>query len=84
MTHESICLRSESVCRKKVVSNEELAKRLDALERTYEWQIEMILNAIEQLLARRVCRRNQIGFRAKIRKKRKASSKRAKAPDCDP
>jgi hypothetical protein len=72
MTHELICLPSESVCRKKVISNEELARRLDALERTYEWQIEMILEAIEQLLATRVPRRKPIGFRAKFRKKRKA------------
>ena len=74
MTHELICLPSESVCRKKVVSNEELARRLDALERTYEWQIEMILDAIEQLLATRVPRRKPIGFRAKFRKKRKATA----------
>lgn len=73
MTHESICLQSESVCRKKRVSNEELAKRLDALERTYERQFEMVLEAIEQLLATRVPRRRPIGFRAKIRKKRKAT-----------
>lgn len=73
MTHELICLPSESVCRKKVVSNEQLARRLDALERTYERQFEMILDAIEQLLATRVRRRKPIGFRGKFRKKRKAA-----------
>ena len=73
MTHELICLPSESVCRKKVVSNAELAKRLDALERTYERQFEMVLEAIEQLLTTQAPRRKPIGFRAKIRKKRKAA-----------
>jgi hypothetical protein len=71
MTHELICLPSASVCRKKALSNEELAERLDALERTYEWQFEMVLEAIEQLLATRIPRRKPIGFRAKFRKKRK-------------
>ena len=71
MTHELIRLPSESVCRKRV-SNAELAKRLNALERTYEWQFEMILDVIEQLLTTRAPRRNPIGFRAKIGKKRKA------------
>ena len=74
MTHESICLRSESVCRKKRVSNEELAKRLDAMERTYEWQFEMVLEAIEQLLKTRVPRRKPIGFLAGTRNKRKAKA----------
>ena len=76
MTHELICLPSESVCRKKVVSNAELAKRLDALERTYEWQFEMILDAIEQLLTTRAPRRKPIGFRADIRKKKKGRVKK--------
>ena len=72
ITHELICLPSKSVCRKRVVSNEALEKRLDALERTYERQFEMILDVIEQLLATRVPRRRPIGFRAPNRKKRKA------------
>lgn len=71
MTLALICLPSESVCRKKRVSNEELAKRLDALERTYEWQFEMVIEAIEQLLTTRVPRRKPIGFLAGTRKKRK-------------
>jgi len=68
MTHESICLPTESVCRKKV-SNAELAKRLDALERT----CEIIYEVMEQMLQARALRRNPIGFRAKHRKKRKAT-----------
>ncbi len=72
MTHELICLPSESVCRKNTVSIEELGKRLEALERTYESQFEMLLEAIEKLLATHVPRRKPIGFRAKIRKKRRA------------
>jgi hypothetical protein len=72
MTHELICLQAASVCRKKRVSNEVLARRLDALERTYERQFEMVLEAIEQLLTTRVPRRKPIGFLAGTRKKRKA------------
>ena len=73
MTLALICLPSESVCRKKRVSNEELAKRLDALERTYEWQFEVVLEAIEQLPTTRVRKRKPIGSRPRIRKKRKAA-----------
>ncbi len=78
MTLALIRLPSESVCRKKRMSNAELAKRLDALERTYERQFEMILEAIEELLTTRVPRRKQIGFLAGTRGKR-----RAKAPKQD-
>jgi hypothetical protein len=70
MTHESICLPAESVSRKKV-SNAELAKRLDALERIYDGQFEIVFEAIRQLLNARVPQRKPIGFRAKIRKKKK-------------
>jgi hypothetical protein len=73
MTHESICLPAESVCRKKAVSNAELAKRLDALERIYDGQFEIVFEAIGQLLHARVPQRKPIGFRAKIRKKRKSA-----------
>jgi len=72
MTLALICLPSESVCRKKRVTNEELAKRLDALERTHERQFEMVLEAIEQLPTTRVSTKKPIGCRTKIRKKRKA------------
>jgi hypothetical protein len=71
MTLALIRLPSESVCRKKRVSNAELAKRLDALECTYERQFEMVLEAIEQLLTTRAPRRKPIGFLAGSRKKRK-------------
>jgi hypothetical protein len=70
MTHELICLQAASVCRKKRVSNEVLARRLDALERTYERQFEMVL----ELLTTRVPRRKPIGFLAGTRKKRKVKS----------
>jgi hypothetical protein len=73
MTLALICLPSESVCRKKRVSNEELAKRLDALERTNEWQFEKVHEAIEQLTTR-VRRRKPNGSRVKVRKKRKPKS----------
>jgi len=72
MTLALIRLPSESVCRKKRVTNEELAKRLDAVERTCARQLEMVLEAIEQLLTTHVPRRKPIGFLAGKRKKRKA------------
>ena len=72
MTLALICLPSEPVCRKKRVSNEELAERLDALERTHEWQFERVHEAIEQLQTTRGRRRKSTGFREEIRKKRKA------------
>lgn len=72
MNHESICLPAESVCRKKI-SNAELVKRLDALEQTIDGQLEMIFEAIARLLQTRAPRRNQIGYRAKFRKKRKTA-----------
>ena len=72
MTLALICLPSESVCRKKRVTNEELAKQLDALGRTHERQFEMVLEAIEQIPTNRVPRRKPTGFNAGTRKKRKA------------
>ena len=71
MTLALICLPSESVCRKKRVTNEELAKQLDALGRTHERQFEMVLEAIEQIPTNRVPRRKSTGFNARSRKKRK-------------
>lgn len=82
MTHELICLPAGSVensepvlCRKKAVSNEELARRLDELERSYDEQLEIVFEAIAQLMKTRVPRRKPIGFRAKIRKKRKTQER---------
>jgi hypothetical protein len=72
MTHESICLPAASVCRKRV-SNAELAKRLDALERNFDGQFEILFEAIGQLLHARAPQKNEIGFRAKLRKRRKAA-----------
>jgi len=77
MTHESICLPAESVCRKKI-SNAELAKRLDSLERNFDGQFEILFEAIGQLLNARAPQRNEIGFRAKLRKKRKAARPKEK------
>jgi len=77
MTLALICLPSESVCRKKRVTNEELAKQLDALKCTNEWQFEKVLEAIEKLPATRV------STRTKTRKKRKARFKTTQDHDCD-
>ena len=72
MTLALICLPSESVCRKKRVSNEELARQLEALGRTHERQFERVLEAIEQIPTNRVPGRKQSGFHAESRKQRKA------------
>jgi len=72
MTLALICLPSEPVCRKKRVTNEELAKQLDALGRTHERQFEMVLEAIEQIPTKRAPRRKPAGFKAGSRKKRKS------------
>lgn len=77
MSHESICLPTASVSRKKAVSNAELAKKLDALEQTIDGQFEIVFEAIAHLLHARVPRRNQIGYRAKFRKKRKEPKDKA-------
>lgn len=78
MTHESICLPAESVCRKKI-SNAELAKRLDVLERICDEQFEIAFEAIGQLLNARAPQRNEIGFLAKLRKKRKVARSKKRA-----
>jgi hypothetical protein len=76
MTHESICLPAESVCRKKI-SNAELAKRLDALERICDEQFEIAFQAIGKLLNARAPQRNEIGFLAKRKKRKAARSKKS-------
>lgn len=78
MTHESICLPAESVCRKKI-SNAELAKRLDALEHACDEQFEIAFEAIWQLLNARAPQRNEIGYLAKQRKKEKAPAPKENA-----
>jgi len=55
--------------RESVASNKELTKRVDELERTYDAQIKMLIEAIRRLMRPRVRRRKPIGFRAKIPKK---------------
>lgn len=60
ITVTSVTLKqSQRRRRKRPPSNEELAKRLAELERTYE----IVIDAIEQLMKPPVRKRNQIGFR---------------------
>jgi len=49
--------------REMLASNEELTKRLDALERTYNGQFKIVFEAIRKLMTPVVPRRHQIGFR---------------------
>lgn len=55
--------------RKRRPSTEELARRLDELERTHNEQFEIVVEEIRRLMKPPVRRRKPIGFRAKIRKK---------------
>ena len=56
--------------RKSVASNKELTKRIDELERTYDGQFKIVIDAIRRLMRPPVHKRKPIGFRAKIPKKR--------------
>jgi len=55
--------------REFVASNEELTMRLDEIERTYDEQIKMIVEAIRRLMKPPVRKRKPIGFCARILKK---------------
>jgi hypothetical protein len=50
-------------------STEELERRLDELQRTYDDQFTIVFEAIRQLMITPVPKRNPIGFRARIPKK---------------
>jgi len=55
--------------REILVSNTELTKRLDALERSYDGKFKVVFEAIRQLMKPPVPKRQSIGFRAKAIKK---------------
>ena len=74
MIYELICVSvvKRNSEREPVASNKKLSKRLDELERTYDGQFKMIIEAIRrlrQLMRPPVRKRKPIGFRAKIPKK---------------
>jgi len=50
--------------RQLLVSNTELARRLDQLESKYDKQFKIVFAAIRQLMAKPVSNRKEIGFRA--------------------
>lgn len=64
-----ILKQSQGRHRKHRPSNEELARRLDELERTYNEQFKIVVEAIRRLMRPPVRKRKPIGFRAKILKK---------------
>ena len=77
MTKERICLPAESVESsilrirgKKAASNKELTRRLHAQEHTCRERFKIVREVIRQLMKTREPKRNQIGFRAKIRDKK--------------
>ena len=61
--------QSQRKRRKQRLSNLELARRLDEFERTYNEQLEIIVEAVRQLMTAPVRKRRPIGFRAKLPKK---------------
>jgi hypothetical protein len=61
--------QSQRKRRKQRPSNLELARRLDELERTYNEQLEIVVEAIRKLMRAPVRKRKPIGFRAKLPKK---------------
>ena len=61
--------KSQRKRRKQRLSKLELARRLDEFERTYNEQLETIVEAVRQLMKTPVRKRRPIGFRAKLPKK---------------
>jgi hypothetical protein len=49
--------------RRMLASNEDLARKLDALEKKYDAQFKVVFDAIRQLMAPPTPKRRQIGFR---------------------
>jgi hypothetical protein len=62
--------QSERRQRKRRPSNEELARRLNELERTCEAQFEFVIEAIQRLMRQPVRKRKPIGFRPATSRKR--------------
>ena len=63
--------------RKMLASNTELSRKLDALEKKYDYQFKIVFDAIRQLMTPPEPREKKIGFRVKERSTRyKASSRR--------
>jgi len=61
--------QSQRKRRQQRPTNLELARRLDEFERTYNEQLEIVVDAIRQLMKTPVRKRKPIGFRAKLPKK---------------
>src|SRR3990172_3174314 len=53
--------------RKMLASNTELSRKLDALEKKYDYQFKIVFDAIRQLMAAPEPREKKIGFRVKER-----------------
>jgi hypothetical protein len=69
-TVASVTLKqSQRKRRKQRPTNLELARRLDDFERTYNEQLEIVVEAIQKLMGAPVHKRKPIGFRAKLPKK---------------
>jgi hypothetical protein len=55
--------------RQMLASSEELSRRLDELEGTYDRQLKVVFDAIRRLMAPPVRKRKEIGFRSRSVKK---------------
>lgn len=55
--------------RQMIVSNSELSRRLDAMEKQYDKKFEIVFTAIRQLMTPPELKPKQIGFRPKSLKK---------------
>ena len=73
MTNELICVSAEyvesSILKVRGKKIQELERRLDELQRTYDGRFRIIIKAIRQLMMPSIRKRNPIGFRARIPKK---------------
>ncbi|OHE59588.1 MAG: hypothetical protein A2Z47_04375 [Thermodesulfovibrio sp. RBG_19FT_COMBO_42_12] len=62
--------------RQMLASNTELSRKLDALEKKYDYQFKIVFDAIRQLMAAPEPREKKIGFRVREKSTRYKTSKR--------
>ena len=61
--------------RKMLASNAELARKLDALEKKYDYQFKIVFDALRQLMATPEPKEKKIGFRVRERTPRYRTSR---------
>ena len=65
--------------RQMLASNAELSRKLDALEKKYDYQFKIVFDAIRQLMAAPEPKEKKIGFRVRERSKRYKTARRRDA-----